>query len=434
MTSNENFLDAHRSDDDGHDHIGSQSATPSGARTPRPDLQDKRLPGIMHAYFGQVGNESASVSQDSPSTSDTIAKAADEANPSRHIQSSAQAPLTAPSTPLEGDANNSVNLQAEQSDSQSSNLDPSSANKFGYPTPPVSSPSSSSSSSIKQKELESSERPGNNSNNNNNNEQKQASEGSKVSSRRNSRSKASARLSISSLQPGAGLKSLPGIVTSFSVQASHISSRPTSTRNSTASNSPTHPQSPLSALSSCLDLVRLTRGVAPPRKKNTPPHTPRANSTSGGEGGQKSSAPSSSSSTHGNETSSLRYEETRASDSYIELPPTRKPKGKLSMNISEGRGLKPSHDPYVVCFFEWNEYITRGPKQVEEEVERSQSRTREQLLGGVPIQRSGSDMGRPIAIPMKSRQGSSTSMTDHRNGAVRGKQVTDPKWDIEATL
>ncbi len=40
--------------DDAHDQIGSTSSTPPGAVTPRPDPIDKRLPGILHSYFGQV--------------------------------------------------------------------------------------------------------------------------------------------------------------------------------------------------------------------------------------------------------------------------------------------------------------------------------------------------------------------------------------------
>jgi hypothetical protein len=50
------LLTSHRAanDDDAHDQIGSTSSTPPGASTPRPDPTDKRLPGILHSYFGQV--------------------------------------------------------------------------------------------------------------------------------------------------------------------------------------------------------------------------------------------------------------------------------------------------------------------------------------------------------------------------------------------
>jgi protein-serine/threonine kinase len=57
----------------------------------------------------------------------------------------------------------------------------------------------------------------------------------------------------------------------------------------------------------------------------------------------------------------------------------------------------------------------------------------EQSMGGVPIQRSGSDMGRSIAVPMKSRQSSTTSLSDQKD-FKNGRQVTDPRWDHVAVL
>ena len=42
-----------RGDDDGNDHIDSDTPR-SGVATPQPDPSDKRLPGIMHSFFGQV--------------------------------------------------------------------------------------------------------------------------------------------------------------------------------------------------------------------------------------------------------------------------------------------------------------------------------------------------------------------------------------------
>ncbi|KAL8978738.1 MAG: hypothetical protein Q9177_006322, partial [Variospora cf. flavescens] len=49
-----NFV-ASRNYDEKQDFIGSESATPSGVATPRPDPVDKRFPGIVHSFFGQVG-------------------------------------------------------------------------------------------------------------------------------------------------------------------------------------------------------------------------------------------------------------------------------------------------------------------------------------------------------------------------------------------
>ena len=432
MGSNEGNRDT-RSDDDAHDHIGSQSATPSGARTPRPDPQDKRLPGIMHAYFGQVGIESdpsVSESSTSPISYPSMSKKEEDLLKCDvgALPMPQQRPPTAPSTP---GAENAWHPPVEQLEALS--LAPRhhvNSAPHCYPTPPVSSPSS-----MTQKESDGGE-------------ERSRSRERKMEVRNKSPlqqgvgNTPAARLSLSSPQHTAGLETLPVVVTTSTVHASDITRTAASTRTSSSSSSsqsPLHMQSPASALSNCLDSVKLTRGVAPvSRKKNTPPHTPRALSSStpiDGAAASKTSAPSSRSSnqTSSNDTVTSHPDETKR-DSYIELPPTKTPRGRLSMKISEGRGLKPSFDPYVVCFFEWNEYITRGPKQVEEEVKRSVSRPREDMFGGVPIQRSGSDFGRSIAIPMKSRQGSSTSMTEATPNIKPGQQVTDPKWDIEATL
>lgn len=418
MGSNDDTRET-RSDDDVHDHIGSQSATPSGARTPRPDLQDKRLPGIMHAYFGQVGAESTSVSepQTSPISLLSTNKSGAPQAECRVAGLSAHAPPTAPSTP--GEENESRPPVAQLEETSTSGLRPHSP-AHCYPTPPVSS----SSSSMTQKESDSSERDG--------------EERRQNPVQRESGDTPAKRLSLSSHQHTAGRESLPSVVTTSSVHASDIA-QASITRNSSSSSSsshsPLHMQSSISALSSCLEAVKLTRGVAPAsRKKNTPPLTPRALSTSTPvNGASRASVPTPRSSDQNNDAASSHHDESKR-DSYIELPPTKTPKGRLSMKISEGRALKPSFDPYVVCFFEWNEYITRGPKQVEEEAKRSASRPREDMLGGVPVQRSGSDFGRSIAIPMKSRQGSTTSVHEGRAPSKPGQQVTNPKWDIEATL
>ncbi|EFW20573.1 hypothetical protein D8B26_003074 [Coccidioides posadasii str. Silveira] len=114
-------------------------------------------------------------------------------------------------------------------------------------------------------------------------------------------------------------------------------------------------------------------------------------------------------------------------------PPVTPLKGKLSVNISEGRGLRPSYDPYVVCVFEWNEYISKGAHL--EQSHQTENRNRNQLeaLTSVPIQRSNSDSGRPMAIPMKSRQSSQNSMLDGYNHRTT-TQVTDPQWNHEAVF
>jgi len=83
--------------------------------------------------------------------------------------------------------------------------------------------------------------------------------------------------------------------------------------------------------------------------------------------------------------------------------------------------------------FEWNEYISKGPKRELSEMkfdEKTEKRSKKDTLGGVPIRRTDSDMGKPMAIPMKSRQSSNNSQMD--SVEPRGNQVTDPRWDHEA--
>ena len=107
------------------------------------------------------------------------------------------------------------------------------------------------------------------------------------------------------------------------------------------------------------------------------------------------------------------------------------------MKVTEARGLRPSYDPYAVCVFEWNESIARNEGEDGKdgvEMERDPSRGREDSLGGVPVKRSASDMGRSMAIPMKSRQSSTTSLSDQKKFKNGNSLVTDARWDHETML
>jgi protein-serine/threonine kinase len=109
-------------------------------------------------------------------------------------------------------------------------------------------------------------------------------------------------------------------------------------------------------------------------------------------------------------------------------------KGKLAIKIVEARGLRKSRDPYVVAVFQRNELISGPPQSYQEEDDVNMPVPG---AGGVAIQRQGSDSGRPaVSIPMRSRQSSSTSITDHNNFRNRtSKQsFTNPAWDAEAIL
>ncbi len=116
-------------------------------------------------------------------------------------------------------------------------------------------------------------------------------------------------------------------------------------------------------------------------------------------------------------------------------PPIGAPKGKLVVKIVEARGLVPSKCPYVVCTFESNEFISQGPKKADSSGgEHDDSRAK-----GEAVDSSGpvSALGKSMAIPMKSRQSSSTSLSEIQGtmgtkGGATG--ITDPKWEHEAVL
>ena len=113
-----------------------------------------------------------------------------------------------------------------------------------------------------------------------------------------------------------------------------------------------------------------------------------------------------------------------------ELSPTSSPRGKLTIEIAEGRNLKPSYDPYIVCQFEWNEYVSKGPKHDKMDVDDDDRKGPVAQLQSIPIRRTDSGMGKPMAIPIRSRQSNTNG-----NGEERGlDRVTDPQWDHEAML
>lgn len=182
---------------------------------------------------------------------------------------------------------------------------------------------------------------------------------------------------------------------------------------------------------SCENLAKLT-GPAPDvvRLKNTPPLTPRALSNEDKKSVTSvTSAPQDKPDPETQESSTdeiaMKLDEAFPRQSSPQNgAPVGPLKGKLTVKISEGRGLRPSVDPYVVCVFEWNEYISKGTKDGEEEEEKE--KIRRQIESDV-------EAGRPMAIPMKSRQSSHNSSLE--GFEQKGKApVTDPHWDHSAVL
>jgi serine/threonine protein kinase SCH9 len=374
MTVVNHFSPRHRSDE-GEDQLDSQAATPSGIATPQPDPSDKRLPGIAHNYFGQVGPQS-------PTREDGGGGAAMAEEVTREGCTSGGRcmPRPALSTPPdeEGDDVESEVPRGEPCAGCKARL--------GYPTPPASEASKEGRSCSRER-IEEHQRP-----------PRPSLAGDYTADK---------RPLPRSRRHTAGIKSL----SSFVSHAPHVVETSV-VHASTPPNTPTRSRhvSALSALTASLETAKLTNPVASPRKKSTPPHTPHS--------------PRALSKSNGAEISPTRSQpEVNVSA----------PKGKLFVQITEARGLRPSYDPYIVCVFEWNEYISKGPKEDVAQVE--DTKPREDLLGGVPIKRSISDMGRSIAIPMKSRQSSTTSLTEQqKSGKTMSKQVTDPRWEQDAIL
>ena len=212
---------------------------------------------------------------------------------------------------------------------------------------------------------------------------------------------------------------------SSAVHASHFSN-PTTGRSSPSSiHGDIARTSAFCSLTSNLELARLIDGAALPPVKNTPPLTPRALSNDGSESIKPSLSPS-----NAKDQEETRCETDEASASRP-TPPIGPPKGKLFVKVSSARGLKPSYSPYAVCAFEWIESIAHEPKHDRHDLDQGPRSNDREV--GMPIKRVGSDMGRSMAIPMKSRQSSTTSLSDQKS-FKNGRQATDPRWDHEAVL
>lgn len=408
-------------DEDGQDQIGSMTTTPSGIATPQPDPSDKRLPGIMHSFFAQVGASSDSGSgvehQGFPSVTSTA--------PQR-LDSQAHSKLDSEKSPsdrggsLSGstvmlDHDSKIGAPEPRLDSfeelRTSDFNP-------LPTPPHSS---SSFCSISQKDGEVAENGGDAVN----------------------RGMSSIYQALRNfILPKTAVKNIRrhtsypvSSITHDSVHATHFSN-PCLPASS--------PDASQHISKSSEELVKLTDNAgAAPRIKNTPPLTPRAMSNELHPTDKRSVRSLASSPAHSQReartsdrgSATPTGSSSSAQGSMLESagPAVAPLKGKLTVKIAEGRGLRPSYDPYVVCVFEWNEYISKGAHH--EQSHQPDNRNRNQLdaRGSVPIQRSNSDSGRPMAIPMKSRQSSQNSVMDGYTYRV-SNQVTDPQWNHEAVL
>ncbi|KAK2750953.1 hypothetical protein FQN57_000028 [Myotisia sp. PD_48] len=414
-------------------------STPSGIATPQPDLSDKRLPGIMHSFFAQVraGSDSTSnisTNMQSPSIpSSVVPEESCQPSGEKRGWSEKHTSLSAdPTVTMKHDRfSESVSCSCSGRHCDNNDTDVAGTEKQLVPAGinPLPTPPRSSFCSITQKDLEEAEN------------------------------------GAAAVETGVGavyraLKNMILSKTSFKSNTRH-SSYPVSSHscdpmlaphisNPCLPSSPTFQSSPTSLVSppvskSSVELVKLTdSAVVGPRTKNTPPLTPRAMSNETQTLDKKSIHSPTSSPIHG------QLRQTKSKDQKTQTPPepsfsrsstsseTQGPpvaslKGKLTVKIVEGRGLRPSADPYVVCVFEWNQYISNGVKSSDPNCLDPRN-SRLEALSSAPIQRSNSDSGRPMAIPMKSRQSSHNSTLDGHNHNNGSTSVTDPLWNHDATF
>lgn len=392
-------------DDDGLDQIGVDSPR-SGVATPKPDLHDRRLPGIM-SYFNQVRASSLqrlwSGSFGFNGRTTTTPKPA-MSGPEEELQ--AATPTELPPTPAESDlwtgspAEGPPLLAHEMLGPTDEAAPGGAVQEHSYPSPPASQPSSLRNF------------PGVSCS------QKLAAEATPPVSRPPSLR----QLSIADPGKGAAkvsslLAPLTTMVTESSVSARHLSNP--ARRPSTVPSSPSRERDFLYESAS---LVHLKQKLTSKKSGTSTPNRAPSSEPSQGEEQEESRQRS------GNGVD-------RTATSTPTPPGAQAPaaKGKLTIKVTEARGLRKCQNPYVVVVFQRSELISSGPRATEDDDEAAISAV---ATGGMPMKRQGSDSGRPMAIPMRSRQSSNTSVSDFstfRNRNAR-RSFTNPKWDAEAIL
>jgi len=404
--------------DDDVDHIDSDTPR-SGVATPQPDPSDKRLPGIMHSYFGQVGSCSSSSTHthSGPVKESTHGSKAAYSfhEPQEEIVEDYVMLSVAPAKQREPEIF-TAQEDAESSLQRQTMLDGASEPHalHPYPTPPLSL--SSSVHKLKLSDASSE----------NENLKKAVPS---VPTHRKSVSESfplgARRASMINWNP------LSSVVTASNVHAADFS-KP-SNLPATTPSTPTRSRlnSYFHESSSYDQLKKLTDDAS--RKKSIPPTPTRALSSttakSDGSGGSDHAAEKNGKQNGSDPRPTLITIPSTLSTTGASAPPAR---GKLTVKIVEARGLKKSKDPYVVAVFQRNELVSKGPRP---EYSKENEGLSHIPFGGIPISRSGSDSGRPMAIPMKSRQSSNTSLSDHRDFKAKPRlSMTNPKWDTEAIL
>lgn len=402
-------------EDDGLDQIGVDSPR-SGVATPQPDLHDRRLPGIM-SYFNQVRASSLQrLWSGSFRTSGQPTTTSKPATPNLEEQlqaaTLAELPPTPTSTPLGPDSRTAESTEAapllphEMLGPTAEAALGGDAQQLSYPTPPASQPSSLRNfpvDSCSQKSME----------------------GTPPISRRASlRHPSLSDFGRGKARTSSLLAPLTTMVSESSVSAPHLSNPAGGSSTVPSSPDRVQPRASDGGLSYESTSLLYLKQTLTNRKSGT--STPkRALSTahpSHGEGHEETR--------HRNGDRIDRTATSTPTPPGAQAPAA---KGKLTIKITEARGLRKCQDPYVVVVFQRSELISSGPRAAEDDEEAAISAV---SMGGLPMKRQGSDSGRAMAIPMRSRQSSNTSITDFdtfRNRSGR-RSFTSPKWDAEAIL
>lgn len=424
---NERSRTAAADNEDGTDHIGNDTPR-SGFATPEPDPHDKRLPGIM-SYFGQVrpsslqrlwsGTFSAATGDAGQSSTAPQSEKAEQ-EPEKEQESSSPLPSQKPATPVDPEARASSEDQAppllphEKVGKLSEDKPlPQSGELHPYPTPPASSRSSLRGAKAGEMNAEAAK----------------AAPASSVTPPSARNMSASDLPGLKSSRPSVVAPVTSVAISESSVHARHFSN-PGSRRVSTSQTSPVHESFTSVKGDAATDdpasvrrLKELTSEGASKSGQSTPTRS-LSTAQPARNDGQDERRPSRGS------TNATGANTPTGAPSGTSAPAA---KGKLTIKISEARGLKKCRAPYVVVVFQRSELISGGPRVDEEDDETAISNV---AMGGVPIQRQPSDSGRPMAIPMRSRQSSNTSIGEFnsfRNRTHR-RSFTNPKWDAEAVL
>lgn len=396
---------SHKMHDDDHEHIGSASSTPpNGTATPRPDLHDKRLPGLS-SYFAQVRDSMRCFNKSSADPAPEPAPAPAQSHESTAAAAQISHALAGASQEAESQQPGSPPLLPHEDTTQLAR----SQQQHAYPTTP---PLSSSSSFLAMGNVEAS------------------SDGSAAAASL-SRQLSLAHRKKSQSQPSSPSKLRRDTLSGFSTLSitqpaisAHISNPSVElSRALPASAAHVSPSSP--SHSQRMGTTVLTTDAT----QNTPPHTPRTGShASRSKEGDVANIP------HANNKTSR----SSSGGSRAHSPSLRQARGQLEVSIEEARGIRPAVDPYVVCIFQLNEDISDGPQGDEMDYAVENEPADDNLAKGVAMKRLGSGSGTPIAIPgLKSRQTSSTNIADMRRGSNTKRdhvETTDPIWRHKTTF